>query len=169
MQPGRNKLSLHITVISIVPELNQDTSTKEVLACFQQLLRGKCQRQNSSDILAFWRSFQTSVKALSKPKLEDLVFSLLGNILCEGMKHDGALSIFKITDIFFETCKSFIASSENDYAADNAKNENINLKKERNKNKNPVSVFHLNSLCDGSMNEASNTASNNVSEKIMRG
>ena len=55
------------------------------------------------------------------------------------MKHDGALSIFKITDIFFETCKSFIASSENEDAVDKAKNENINLKKERNKNKNQVS------------------------------
>ena len=65
LQPERNMLSFHVTTMVIARELNHDTNRKEWFTSFKKLLNGKCQRQNSSDVLDFWHSLQTSVKELS--------------------------------------------------------------------------------------------------------
>ncbi len=62
---GMNMLSFHVTVITMASKLNHGKNAEEMFTCFKQLVNGKCQRQNSPDILAFWRSLQTSVGKLS--------------------------------------------------------------------------------------------------------
>ncbi len=62
--------------------------------------------------------------------MQDLLFLFLTNILSEGMEHDGIISIFKILDMFFETCPRF----GTDNGTDTFEKENMNLR-------NSVSVF----------------------------
>jgi hypothetical protein len=59
------KRSHRYAMMSMVRELNRDTNTEEMFTHFKELLNGKCQRQNASDILEFWFSLQASIKSLS--------------------------------------------------------------------------------------------------------
>ena len=64
IEMNQGSLSYHVAMMSMVRELNRDTNTEEMFTHFKELLNGKCQRQNASDILEFWFSLQASIKSL---------------------------------------------------------------------------------------------------------
>jgi hypothetical protein len=64
MDRAKNMLGYLVILITMVSNRYQNVNNDEMLACFNELLNGKCQKQNSSDILKFWRSLQESVKRL---------------------------------------------------------------------------------------------------------
>lgn len=66
-QDGVSMLSL--AAITLVGKLFDGTNTEEMYTSFKKILNGKCQKQNSSEFLALWRSIQSKIDKLSVCRL----------------------------------------------------------------------------------------------------
>ncbi|CAB4021682.1 Hypothetical predicted protein, partial [Paramuricea clavata] len=111
-QKGISMLSL--AAITLVGERFDGTNAEEMYTSFKEILNGKCQKQNSSEFLAFWRSLQSKMEKLSGSQLNKLVFKFFGKLLNEGLESNGVISIFSMTEIFFETCNRFFVLVKTD-------------------------------------------------------
>ena len=104
---------LSLIAITIV-SLNDGTTGEAMFTRFEKILKGECQKENFSNLPAFWESLQGGLNQLSASQTRGVLNTFFVKLLIMAMKNQGAISMFKITNVFIEACGMFPTLFETD-------------------------------------------------------